>query len=1090
MICVFDIGNENYVGNGDAVLTPTECRLRNVAGGSYDLTMTHPIDPEGKWKHLVPGAVVKAPVPREEIENAFAGYAADVYKTNTDAALREGMSEPTPVTYATWQASGHTYVVGDKCTYYGRNYQCILADPKTDRLANHPPDNYPMYWKEISRYTAGAAVLVTLPAGSELYFVEDMDGTWYKMSTYYGIIGYIKADKLTFYRHLSPTETLPRIITEQLFRIEKPTVDTKNRTVSVTASHISYDLAGILVDNVSLSQVSPAMAIGRITEAFMMEYPGTIATNLTADDNGTYTNTIKGKNGIFALLDPDKGIVSTFDAAFKRDNWDLFVMKRTETDSGYRIRYRKNMLGVNWAQDSSGLVTRVVPVAKDANGDDLYLPEKWVDSGRIGDYPIVRMEYLTVSGQVGKDDGTGTSTVWTEEALLAEMRTKAAERFSVDKADRVGVTVTVDFVQLGSTEEYREYRDMENVLLYDTVTVQNEEIGLSVQLYVSEWEWDAIRRKTTAVKLINAMNYMKGTVAGYNVQAKSIGSDKLADDVAANILSQARDMMPEYQDSGSYGPTLANSKENAGIVAAGSGNAGKVWKTDSSGNPGWRDESITATAIQANDDLNTYKTPGMYYSTGSSISSTLSNIPSAMSDQMFTLEVQSDGGNWFQVIYAVTSYAGYAYIRKTTSTGTVWGDWQRTNFTANSKTADGIVTKGQGQANKVWKTDAEGNPAWRDDADTPYTLPLAANGTRGGVQIGYSESGRNYALKLSSEKGYVTVPEMADTGYSGDIDDLMTAGRYYIGGGSSTAMGTSNMYGTLLVIANSNGTGNRATQLFCRVTGSGSDVWYRRYDGSWQAPEVMVRASDIYNALDKTAAGFALDARQGKALSDRLTYFEGVAIPANADMNTYKTPGSYYSTGQSISSTLSNIPTSAADQMFILQVFSDGNNYFQTLTYQTSYVSNIYIRRTGNSGTTWQAWQNSTPVIMNNLTTTTAGYVLDATQGKALNDKLEPAVSTSGLTFGKCTLGAGGYAKIGKLVVVQISVTISEAVAAYTTFMSGFPAYGGASDAYVGLNNSKDSKIFYIVGSSGAVRCRSALASGDPVTLTGAYICL
>jgi hypothetical protein len=39
-----------------------------------------------------------------------------------------------------------------------------------------------------------------------------------------------------------------------------------------------------------------------------------------------------------------------------------------------------------------------------------------------------------------------------------------------------------------------------------------------------------------------------------------------------------------------------------------------------------------------------------------------------------------------------------------------------------------------------------------------YTLPLAASGTRGGIQIGYSESGTNYAVKLSSEKAYVSVP--------------------------------------------------------------------------------------------------------------------------------------------------------------------------------------------------------------------------------------------------------------------------------------------------------------------------------------------
>lgn len=39
-----------------------------------------------------------------------------------------------------------------------------------------------------------------------------------------------------------------------------------------------------------------------------------------------------------------------------------------------------------------------------------------------------------------------------------------------------------------------------------------------------------------------------------------------------------------------------------------------------------------------------------------------------------------------------------------------------------------------------------------------YSLPLAANGTRGGVQIGYSANGKNYPVQLSSEKMYVNVP--------------------------------------------------------------------------------------------------------------------------------------------------------------------------------------------------------------------------------------------------------------------------------------------------------------------------------------------
>ena len=46
-----------------------------------------------------------------------------------------------------------------------------------------------------------------------------------------------------------------------------------------------------------------------------------------------------------------------------------------------------------------------------------------------------------------------------------------------------------------------------------------------------------------------------------------------------------------------------------------------------------------------------------------------------------------------------------------------------------------------------------------------YVLPLAADSTRGGIQIGYTENGKNYPVELNAEKAFVNVP-WTDTVYT------------------------------------------------------------------------------------------------------------------------------------------------------------------------------------------------------------------------------------------------------------------------------------------------------------------------------------
>ena len=546
MIHVYDIGNEEYEKNGNVILEPDKGSVRMVAGGNYDLSLVAQMDAEGKWKHLAEEAIIKAPVPVETITTAYTGMEADVYVTTEAAAIRGGPSEPTQITYPGWSPYGQ-YSAGSKVTYVNHNYQCNYWDGE-DPQSIIPP-NASGWWSRIADKTSGSPALANMKSGTELYYVSGPTDEWYKMSTTYGLEGYIKSSQVQYSRHMEPGEIQPRVITEQLFRIKTVTVNDENQTVSVTARHVSYDLNGVLIDSVKVVRKAPAEALAWIQQGFMIDYRGVIATDMVQFEDADYSAEISGKSGMYALLDPDKGVVSVFDAEFRRDNWDLFVMAKTNTDRGFRIRYGNNMKGISWKGSTENLVTRVVPVAKDEDGNDFYLdPVRWVDSQYVNAWPVIYMERLKVSGQVGKDDGTETDTKWTAATLRAEMEKQAQSRFDVDQCDRGVDEITIDFIMLGDTAEYGWLKDLQSLLLYDTVIATNERTGISASMTVCEIEFDIVKKRITAARVANVKAYNVRNVSGFNVLNNSITGDKLTDEAGNELMSAAVDEAVEQSE--------------------------------------------------------------------------------------------------------------------------------------------------------------------------------------------------------------------------------------------------------------------------------------------------------------------------------------------------------------------------------------------------------------------------------------------------------------------------------------------------------------------------------------------------------------
>ena len=535
MINLYTLNDLDYTKNGTAVLQPTECTVSEQAGGSYELSMRHPLDPRGIWKLIQPGNIIKAPVPVATIESAITGENVDIYRvTVSGAAIRAKPSAPQRITYAYWY--GYPVIAqGTKVTYQpnGKNYQ---ANYNLDGESGFvPPPQNPQGWTEIPSYTSGSPALTNPAVDDELYLVSEYNAYWYYVQDHKGVQGYIQKSYVEYVRTETVEEVPERTVAEQLFRVYEANADTKAHTLQVRARQVSYDLSGNLVQDCVVTAAEPAVAFARLRAALLFETESTIATNLDEDD-GKFSGDFSWKNPINALLDPDGGLVSFFKAKLIRDNWDIFINKNTEANRGVRLRYGANLRGVTWKRSSDRLINRVMPVAAKANGDPLYLPEVWIDSPILETYPVINAEMLKINGKIGGDDGDGGT--WTEETLLAHMREQAERRFLVDNADKVSVELSVDFVLLGDTAEYRQYAGLQKLFLYDTVTVSDPDAGIGAQIQVASYEWDAIRGRYTKMTLASVFDYGGRDVSTYNLRPACVSYDKLSSETI-NRLKEA-----------------------------------------------------------------------------------------------------------------------------------------------------------------------------------------------------------------------------------------------------------------------------------------------------------------------------------------------------------------------------------------------------------------------------------------------------------------------------------------------------------------------------------------------------------------------
>lgn len=547
-ISVFVPMAANWTNNGEAVLRPTVCRVTEEAGGQYELELEHPMTADNVWQKLKPDWLIRAPVPVQNLakidsynESAIWESGSQMWKTNAKVTVYSAPSIRHKIAYTAvnWDASGSTTYHAGQIVKYGDYYYRSTITQSGERGS---PASSPWLWDRLPSYEGTGVEVGKINANVEYIMLHTVDSQWQYVRNKAGsIVGYIQSANGSFVRELSDADihaagAEAREIRDQMFRIYSVSMNQMNKTVTVHARHISYDLQRMILGTCDVYERTPPGAIADIQGAMLSEDERLILTNIT---EGKITQDYSYMNPIAALLDPDTGIVGQLQARLIRDNRDIFIIKNTETDNGYKISYGVNMTGIQWDADCDSVITRIVPVGRDEDGSDLLLPDVFVNSQYLPNYAVDRVEKLDCgdakNGETYIDDHGDEQT-----RSLAEtydmMVAAARKRFSEDHVDLEKVTLKVEFIKLGDTAEYRQYKDLEKLSLYDTVTITDAPLGLEVKAQVKKIVYDCILGRYESIELGDPFSYVsRGTVPGYQISKGAISAAKFSSDLIKKL---------------------------------------------------------------------------------------------------------------------------------------------------------------------------------------------------------------------------------------------------------------------------------------------------------------------------------------------------------------------------------------------------------------------------------------------------------------------------------------------------------------------------------------------------------------------------
>ena len=185
-------------------------------------------------------------------------------------------------------------------------------------------------------------------------------------------------------------------------------------------------------------------------------------------------------------------------------DFDMYTVRLYEKqgqDNGVSIRYGKNLMDLTQEESISNTITGIMPYWTDSDGNVVTLDSKVVMSDAAENYPYPRIAVIDFSSE------------FESQPTQPQLQQAAEDYIERNNIGVPSISLSVSFAQLWQTEEYKDIAPLEEVAVFDTVTVQFEELGVDEKAEIRKTVYDVLLERYNSVEIGDARSNLSTTIA-------------------------------------------------------------------------------------------------------------------------------------------------------------------------------------------------------------------------------------------------------------------------------------------------------------------------------------------------------------------------------------------------------------------------------------------------------------------------------------------------------------------------------------------------------------------------------------------------